>query len=234
MMKRLRGLVLSLALAVLLARAAQAHAQDAHPDGLAPGGAGPEPIDTTRLDVARLPPEAARSVGITRELYDRGLFLEAQLGGLTFVGDARRVSHAGPRLAIALGYELAAWCSLLLTVEGSQHQTRNRPPPSHTSYELVGGSLGARFTVPLGVAPSLWLAGLVGTLWSSGDVLRGLDFRDAFKLGLAYGGELGFDWHLAARHHSLGLLAGVRHLPALARDEFTLGLYGAGYLRYVF
>jgi hypothetical protein len=71
-------------------------------------------------------------------------------------------------------------------------------------------------------------------VWSSGDVLRALDFPDAYKLGLNYGGELGFDWHLRSRHHSLGVLAGARHLPSLDRDTFTIGAYGAGYLRYVF
>jgi hypothetical protein len=215
--------------AALLLLASPVDAQ--HGADASPAGPGREPVDRTRLDVARLPPEAAT---IRRELYDEGLFLEAQLGAATFVGDARSVSHAGPRLAIALGYELTHWFALLFAIDASMHQTRNRPPPAHTSYELVAGMLGARFSVPIDHRFALWAQGLAGVTWSSGDVLRALDFRDAFKPGLAYGGELGFDWHMRARHHSLGLLGGARLLPTLARDDFTLSTYGAAYLRYVF
>ncbi|MEY4509291.1 MAG: hypothetical protein RLZZ450_1413, partial [Pseudomonadota bacterium] len=205
--------------------------EDARFMGLPPGGPGREPIDTTRLDVDRLPNDVAP---VTRDLYDRGLFLEAHLGGLTFAGDARKVSRAGPRLAIALGYELTRWFAVLGQVEGSLHQTDNRTPPARTAYQLAGAVGGIRFSVPINASYALWVSGLVGCVWSSGDVLRALDFRDAFKLSLNYGGELGFDWHLRARHHSLGLLAGARHLPSLERDGFTVGAYGAGYLRYVF
>lgn len=213
----------------LLVSALAAKAQDQ--TGLPPGGPGREPIDTTRLDVPRLPPEA---IAPQRELYERGFFVEAQLGASTFVGDARSVSHPGPRLGIAFGYELTRWFALLLAVDGSMHQTRNRPPPAHTSYELVQGTLGARFSIPFSAQLALWLQGQAGVAWSSGDVLRALGFRDAFKPGLAYGGELGFDYHLHARHHSLGLLAGARMLPSLAKDDLTLALYGSAYLRYVF
>jgi hypothetical protein len=198
---------------------------------LPPGGPGREPVDTTRLDVDRLPNDVAK---VTRDMYDRGLFLEAQLGALAFAGDARKVSHAGPRLAISLGYELTRWFALLVQVEGSLHQTDNRTPPARTAYQLVGGVGGVRFSIPFSARYALWAAGLVGGVWSSGDVLRALDFRDAFKLGLNYGGELGFDWHLRARHHSLGLLAGARHFPSLDRGGYTVGAYGSAYLRYVF
>src|SRR5689334_955827 len=95
------ALLLSSTLAALACTApTRAHAQeDARFMELPPGGPGREPVDTTRLDVDRLPNDVAP---VTRDMYDRGLFLEAQLGGLTFAGDARKVSQAGPRLAIAL------------------------------------------------------------------------------------------------------------------------------------
>lgn len=225
--------LLSLALTVLLslgASDARAQADTRYAD-LPPGGPGREPIDTTRLDVDRLPNDVAP---VTRDLYDRGLFLEAHLGGLTFVGDAREVSQAGPRFAVAIGYEVTRWFAVLGQLEGSLHQTDNRTPPARTAYQLAGAVGGVRFSIPFHASYAMWVSGLVGCVWSSGDVLRALDFRDAFKLSVNYGGELGFDWHLRARHHSLGLLAGARHLPSLERDGFTVGVYGAGYLRYVF
>jgi hypothetical protein len=198
---------------------------------LAPGESLLEAPDPTRLDVARLPPEA---VEVTRDLYARGLFLEAQLGALAFVGDANVVSTPGPRIAIDVGYEFTHWLAVLLALEGSLHHTDNRAPPSATAYELLGSSAGVRLSLPLNARAALWGAGMVGVNWSSRDVLRALGFRDAFKLGMNYGGELGFDWHVRSRHHSIGILGGARALPSLARRDFTLGVYGSIYLRYVF
>jgi hypothetical protein len=205
---------------------ASARAQD-----VAPGGPEPEPVDSTRLDVDRLPPEALEP---SRALYSRGLFLEAQLGGATFVGDARDVSRGGPRFAIALGYELARWFALLVELEGSMHQTSNRPPPSHTSFELLMGTVGARFSLPIDARSALFASALFGLAFTTRDVLRGLDFRDSHNPGIAYGGELGYDFHLPARHHSLGVLAGARQLPQVAQRDFTLAIHATAYLRYVF
>jgi hypothetical protein len=224
---------MSLLLGAFLACSALAgvKAQPSDSEALAPGEKHQEEPDPTRLDVARLPPEA---LPISRELYAHGWFLEAQLGALAFAGDANRVSSAGPRIAAAAGYEFWPWLSALLQVEASMHATDNRPPPSATTYELLGAALGVRFTAPLGAQAALWCGGLVGVNWASADVLRALGFRDAFKLGTNYGGELGFDWHVRARHHSLGLLGGARALPSLTRDGFTLAGYGTVYVRYVF
>jgi hypothetical protein len=60
--------------------------------------------------------------------------------------------------------------------------------------------------------------------------------RDADTIGFTYGGSLGFDWHLLSRHHSFGILAGARLYPNLAglRDEQTIGIHSAAYLKYVF
>jgi hypothetical protein len=203
-----------------------ARAQEAEPRG-----PGPEALDQTRLDVERLPPEALPA---RRELFHTGWFVEAQLGGSTFAGDARDASRGGPRMALAAGYELARWFAVSLQVEGSQHQTRNRPPPSHTSFELVLASAGARFTVPIRERHALFATALVGVAFATRDALRGLAFLDAHKPGLGYGGELGYDLHLPSRHHSLGVLTGARQLPGLQRDGFTLAVHAAGYLRYVF
>ncbi|MFT3923444.1 MAG: hypothetical protein QM778_12990 [Myxococcales bacterium] len=212
--------------------APRVHAQgNASEPDLAPGEQLTEAVDPTRLDVARLPPEA---IEVTRDLYAHGLFLEAQAGALAFVGDANVVSTPGPRFGVALGYEVFSWLSPLLLLEGSMHRTDNRGPPAPSAYELIGGALGARLNIPFNARAALWVSGLVGVNWSSRDVLRALGFTDAFKLGINYGGELGFDWHLKSRHHSLGVLGGARLYPSLARDDFTLAGYGSAYVRYVF
>lgn len=221
------ALVLSLVLAAPLYARAQANEQG----DLEAGQAVVEEPDPTRLDVSRLPVEAAE---ITRDLYEQGLYLEAQLGVQGFVGDAGDVSNPGPRLAVVLGYEFATWLSVLVELEGSLHNTKNRPPPAHTVYELAGAATGVKLAIPFNARAALWATGLVGFVWAGGDVLRGLGFPKAHKLGVDYGGELGFDWHVRARHHSLGFLGGARVYPSLTRDANTVGVYGSAYLRYVF
>lgn len=226
------GKLLSLGLALAsLCIAPRTLAQDEQDGDVEAGKIELEEVDSTRLDVARLPPEA---IEVTRELYARGLFLEAQVGAIGFVGDLGKVSEAGPRLAIDVGYEFTSWLSALLQLDASFHDTKNRPPPSATVYEMLGASAGVRFTVPFNARAALWADALLGMVWTGGDVLHVLGFRDTVKPTLTYGGELGFDWHVLARHHSLGVLAGARMYPGLVRDEFSLGLHGAAYLRYVF
>ncbi|MET0343458.1 MAG: hypothetical protein ABW252_20775 [Polyangiales bacterium] len=202
----------------------------AEPEGIAPG-VQREPVDTTRLDVARLPPEAAKPA---RTLYAAGWFAEAQLGARAFVGDVRAVSRAGPRFAIDVGHQPTRWLALLIELDASMHNTRGPTPPANSSYELLGAALGVRLTAPLGAQAALWATGLAGVAWTSADVLRARGFRDADNVRPAYGGDLGFDWHVHARHHALGVISGARAYPSLARDGYALGLHGAVHLRYVF
>jgi hypothetical protein len=223
--------LLSVLFACTLTVFSRARAQAQEEPDLEAGKVLEEEPDPTRLDVSRLPPEA---IHITRDLYAQGLFMEAALGAMGFIGDAGDVSKPGPRMAITFGYEFTRWLSVLVLGEGSLHNTKNRPPPAHTVYELAGGALGLRFSIPFNAQAALWAEGIGGFVWSGGDVLRGLGFKNAHKIGMDYGGELGFDWHVRSLHHSLGVLGGARMYPSLARDQSTLGTYGSVYLRYVF
>ncbi len=228
----MRGYGLGIALSIWLGFNAPSSAQEPAETDVEAGKIVTEEVDSTRLDVARLPPEA---VEITRDLYARGFFAEAQLGALGFLGDLGDVSKPGPRLAVSFGYEFTTWLSVLLQLDASFHDTKQRPPPSRTTYEMLGAAAGLRLSVPLTARAALWADGVAGVVWTGGDVLRGLGFHKAAGFAtLAYGGELGFDWHVYARHHSIGVLAGGRLFPDLVRDGYSIGLYGCAYLRYVF
>ena len=191
-----------------------------------------EARDPTRLDVQRLPPEA---IEVTRELYARGLFLEAQLGALALGGAANRVSKPGPRVAVALGYELTHWLSALVLAEGSLHRTDNRQPPRATAYELLGGALGVRLSWPINARAALWMGGLGGLNWTSRDVLHVLGYKRAFRARLELRRRAGLQLAHRHQHHSFGVLGGMRVLPSLvAPHELTVAGYGSLYLRYVF
>jgi len=215
----------------LLTFSARAQDTQTAPADHTPGKSKIEDPDPTRLDVARLPPEVAT---LSRDLYARGFFVEAQLGAIGFLGELGEVAIPGPRLAVEFGYELLSWVSLLAGVEGSLHVTKNREPPARTAFEMAGGLVGVRLAIPFSAKAAIWASGIAGFVWTGGDVLKTLDFKDAVGLGLEYGGELGFDWHIRSLHHSIGLLGGARMFPSLARENASLGTYGSIYLRYVF
>lgn len=193
-----------------------------------------EEPDATRLDVERLPPEAIR---VTRDLYAHGFFLEAQLGGLGFVNGAGDFATPGPWASIAFGYEIFDWLHVMIAAEGSLHDTNAPPPPATTAFEIVGGTASLRLQANFTEAFAMWLAPQFSVAVATTDILGLYGLQSASSVGIAYGGQLGIDWHFRARHHSIGLTGGVRHYPSFestAGSTPALGVIGSAYLRYVF
>ncbi len=226
-------LLAALGLALWLAPVGRAAAQDAEEarEGAAPTTEEPDP---TRLDVERLPPEA---IPITRDLYAHGFFIEAQLGGLGFVGGPAGFLDGGPWAAIDVGFEILDWLMVLVGAEGSMHNSSAPSPPARTSIEILGGHAAVRLQANFTEAFAMWISGQVALLIATTDLLEQFGFTESTTAGVSYGGELGADWHLRSRHHSIGLLAGVRHYPSLESFISTgpaLGIHGTAYIRYVF
>ena len=225
--------VLSAAAALLASiGAARARAQEAaRSDGDASRTGSIEEPDRTRLDVERLPPEA---IPVTRSLYAHGLYVEGLIGGRGFLGGIGRISSPGPMLAVRLGYEVLDWLWIGAIAEGSMHQTAAPPPPGRQVFELLGAMGDVRAQVNPTAELAIWLAGQLGFLVASTDVLALYGQPAASTVSLAYGGELGVDAHFHARHLSLGLLGGARLSPGLDLPGSTaVGLHGAAYVRYV-
>lgn len=221
---------------VVIATLATAHAaaQDApaRSDADASRTGATEEPDRTRLDVERLPPEA---IQVTRALYAHGLTIEGAIGGRGFIGGVGRVSTPGPMLSIRISYELLEWLWIGAIAEGSMHQTATPPPPGRQVFELMGAMGDVRAQINPTAEVALWLAGQVGFIVATTDVLSLYGQPAASTVGIAYGGELGLDVHFHARHLSIGLLAGTRLSPALDRlGEIAIGIHGAAYIRYVF
>lgn len=193
-----------------------------------------EEPDPTRLDVERLPPEA---IEVSRDLYAHGFFVEGQIGGRGFINGIGDISDGGLWASLGFGYEIADFFHVLIAAEGSMHNTSGPAPPAASAYELLGGSASLRLQGNFTEAFALWISGTFAVLIATTDILEQYGFVESTDIGISYGGEVGADWHLRARHFSLGLLAGVRHFPSLERagqSGPTLGIHGSAYLRYVF
>jgi hypothetical protein len=192
-----------------------------------------EAPDPTRLDVERLPPEA---IAITRDMFARGFFLQTFLGSRAFLGGVAPLAKPGLLTRIGLGYELADWLTLGAGVELSMHALEAPVPPTHGNFQLVDALVEARFALPFSARAALWLGVEGGVALTLGNLLATHGLSNADSLGLMYGGSLGFDWHLLSRHHSIGILAGLRAYPGLdvPGSERSFGLHSAAYLKYVF
>ena len=227
-----RAVAVAFCIALSARMAAPAMAQSTEDDdGPAIGTEEPDP---TRLDVERLPPEAIR---VTRDLYAHGFFVEAQLGGLGFVNGIGDIVDGGPWAVLSFGYEILDWLHVLVSAEGSMHNTSAPPPPARQAFAILGGSASLRLQGNFTEAFAMWLSAQFAVLAAMTDVLSLYGYQDAADMGIAYGGEVGADWHFRARHHSIGLVAGVRHYPSLESvlgDGPALGIHGSAYLRYVF
>ncbi len=209
-------------------------AQQSNDDGDDGPSTATEEPDPTRLDVERLPPEA---IEVSRDLYAHGFFLEATIGGRGFVNGIGSIVDAGPWATIGLGYELLDWLHIIVSAEGSMHNTSAPPPPASTAFELLGGNAALRLQANITEAFAMWISGQFAVLIATTDILSLYGFQDTTTIGISYGGEAGIDWHFRARHHSIGLLGGVRHFPSLERvggSVPALGVHGSAYLRYVF
>jgi len=192
-----------------------------------------EQPDATRLDAERLPPEA---IEVTRELYAHGLYVESRVGARGFLGSLGEVARPGPYFAVDAGYQLFSWLSLGARAEASMHRTDGPRPPRPRSFQLIGFLAELRLDINASARAALFLSLEGGLSFVPSDDLRVYGYIDAKHLGLTYGGELGFDWHMKNRHNSLGLAGGARLVPNLTRDgaASTVAIHGAAYFRNVF
>lgn len=193
-----------------------------------------EEPDATRLDVERLPPEAIR---VTRELYAHGFFLEAMIGARGFINGAGDYSDPGPWASVGFGYEIVDFLHVILSAEGSMHQTNAPAPPAPTVFEILGGTVSVRLQANISELFALWISAQFSVLVATTDILDIYGVQGASTVGVAYGGEVGADFHFRSRHHSIGFLGGLRHYPSMEGIGGTspsLGVHGSLYLRYVF
>lgn len=191
-----------------------------------------EPLDTTRLDVERLPPEALPA---TRDMYRVGFHVRGELGGQGFAGGVGRIATAGPSAHIAAGYEFTPWFLLALDFGLAMYGTSAPPPPAATAFQTYTALAQARLQLPLGLRTALWLSADGGAGMASGDFLQTWGYKSAGKIGLVYGGALGFDWHFLNPHHSLGLKAASHLYPNLdaKNGEKSIALEATAYMKYV-
>jgi hypothetical protein len=164
--------------------------------------------------------------------FARGLYGEAEVGTLIFVGDAGSSLGAGAVVGARLGYDLLSFLALQVHACGSTHTTSFKDMPQGGQLlQLYQGTAELKLTVRFGqLAADAW--GGVGLVGLSSNLLgtTGLTNPDV-QSSLVYLGGLGLEYHTMSRHFSFGLAGGFSKYP---RVHTTGAISATGYVRYTF
>jgi hypothetical protein len=152
--------------------------------------------------------------------FARGLYADAEVGTLLFVGEARPHIGPGVALGVRLGYDLQRWVAVQLHAFGSTHTTRfAAAPQAGQLLQIYQGTAELKLSAHFGqLAASA--SGGVGLARLSTNLLgtAGLTEPDVRSTAVVLGG-LAADYHTQSRHFSFGLGASFARYERL----FTAG-----------
>ncbi len=171
------------------------------------------PAESTTLPEA--PPEAPPPLP-----HKKGLVLESSLGALGFLGSFRRVAPTAPWLHTQLGYELFKWLMFFGEGELAFTDTSNAQDASKTrAFPIFAFGGGGRFTLHFTERTAIFAQGDLGLMKAdvANNAFALLGYRKAERLGLYFGGRLGFEWYQIDRHLALGVQVGVRDATGFAK-----------------
>jgi hypothetical protein len=164
--------------------------------------------------------------------FARGLYGEAEVGTLLFLGDAGPQIGPGAALGARLGYDLLRWVALQVHAFGSTHTTRFADSPQAGQLlQLYQGTAEVKLSVRFGQIAAAATGG-AGLARLSTNLLgtAGLTDPDVQTTPVVLGG-LGADYHTLSRHFSFGLALSF----AKYQNVHTTGALAAtAYARYTF
>jgi hypothetical protein len=164
--------------------------------------------------------------------YARGLYGEAEVGTLLFVGEAGPRIGAGAAVGARLGYDVLRFAAVQLHAFASTHTTRFAgAPQAGQILQLYQGTAELRLTARFGPVAAAATGG-AGLARLSTNLLgtAGLTDPDVQTTPVMLGG-LGADYHTESRHFSFGLAASFARYGKV----FTAGALAlTGYVHYTF
>jgi hypothetical protein len=164
--------------------------------------------------------------------FARGIYSEAEIGTLVFIGDAGSSLGPGAMVGARLGYDLFKWAALQVHAVGSTHTTSFPGlPQSGQLLQLYQGSAELKLSVRFGrVAISATGGAGVGRLSTNLLGTTGLTEPDVQNTLVTLGG-LGADYHTMSRHFCFGLSGGFAKYQRL---HTTGAISATTYVRYTF
>jgi hypothetical protein len=195
----------------------------------------------TLLGLLLLLPAGAARAQVTNEpvspypdpaKFARGLYGEAEVGTLVFVGEAGSSLGAGAVIGARFGYDFLRWVALQIHATGSTHTTSfHDMPQTGQILQLYQGTGELKLTVRFGqFAVAGWGGGGLARLSSNLLGTAGLTNPDVQNTPVFLGG-LGADYHTMSRHFSFGLSGGFAKYQ---RVHTTGAISATVFVRYTF
>jgi hypothetical protein len=164
--------------------------------------------------------------------FARGIYGEAEVGTMLFVGDAGSSLGPGAVIGVRLGYDVFRWVALQVHAAGSTHTTSfPGMPQSGQILQLYQGTGELKLTVRFGRVSASAMGG-AGLARLSSNLLgtTGLTEPDVQNTLVMLGG-LGADYHTMSRHFSFGLSSSFAKYQRL---HTTGAISATAYVRYTF
>ena len=162
--------------------------------------------------------------------FARGIYGEAEVGTMLFVGDAGSSLGPGAVIGVRLGYDVFRWVALQVHAAGSTHTTSfPGMPQSGQILQLYQGTGELKLTVRFGRVSASAMGG-AGLARLSSNLLgtTGLTEPDVQNTLVMLGG-LGADYHTMSRHFSFGLSSSFAKYQRL---NTTGAISATAYVRY--
>ena len=161
----------------------------------------------------------------------RGLFTEAGLGAVGFLGPHQPDAAIGPALAVRVGYDLFTWFSVGVHLGASSHEATVPPPPEGEWFQLYRGHADGRLGFRVDELAFFVEGGLGGALISS-NVLGKVGVTDPGEtFGIAFNAGGGLEYQIENRHYAFGVAGDWWLVPDF--DALT-GIEARVYLRYTY
>ena len=164
--------------------------------------------------------------------FAHGMFGEAEVGTMLFVGDAGSSLGPGALIGVRLGYDFFRWVALQVHGVGSSHTTTFKDLPQSGQILQVYQATGeAKLTLRFGRVAASAMGG-AGLARLSSNLLgtTGLTEPDVQNTLVMLGG-LGADYHTMSRHFCFGLAASFARYQRL---RTTGAISATAYVRYTF
>ena len=164
--------------------------------------------------------------------YAHGMYGEAEVGTLLFIGEAGSSLGPGAVIGVRFGYDLFRWVALQVHAAGSTHTTSfPGMPQSGQILQLYQGTGELKLTARFGRISAAAMGGAgLGRLSTNLLGTTGLTEPDVQNT-LVYLGGLGADYHTMSRHFSFGLAASFAKYQRL---HTTGAISATAYVRYTF
>jgi hypothetical protein len=163
--------------------------------------------------------------------FARGLYVDAEMGTLFFLGPARKPMGFGVAAGTRLGYDFFRWAAVQVHSLGSTHRTDfGAAPQSGELLQLYQLSAELKLAIPIRQL-SIFGTGGAGVGYLTTNLLETSRLQVEGQTQYLFLGGLGVDYHTLTRHFSVGLAGTFMKITGFTGPG---AVAATAYMRYTF